>query len=247
MEPCSLRQMRKAHRQKAEPKMKSPAVTEPVVTQPGVQEQQESALYLLRSLVEHPAFGMTAECPELLRDCVRGCLEAGLPASQKALTELLLPHAVFLLDDPEFPLVSRHLKAELRRRQRQEAPVKTVGNTVDELDARLLLQVRTHTCSRRILMVGGYAAGYREHQERIGKLLATSEIEWVTRAEIRNTAACEPYVDRVDIVVLLTRFMSHTLSGIAKQCAQKRGKRLVTLPGGLGVNNVLRQFAQQLG
>lgn len=211
-----------------------------------VQEHQADTLHQLQALVEHPAFGTSFACPELLRACVRECLEAGLPPSQKRLTELLLPHAVFLLDDPELVAVSRHLKAELRRQMRQaQAPVPKPA-AEPPVDPVLLEQVRAYTRGRRILFVGGQGSNRCAQRQSLEEALAAA-IDWDNHEELRNEGLCAARVERAEIVVTLTKFMGHSLYGIVKRLAREKRRPLVCLPGGLGINNVLRQFAQQLG
>lgn len=103
----------------------------------------------------------------------------------------------------------------------------------------------------RIVMIGGDARP--DAQARLKEAFQPASFEWPTIANNKNMRLVQSWADRikrgsVDIVVLLTEFMSHKVSGaIVEAVKDSPGVELVYIDRGYGVTQVQRGIENFVG
>jgi hypothetical protein len=173
---------------------------------------------------------------------------AGVPPSDRAIRDLLLPVIDGLPDRDDLPhgfrLVLREIDRFLATRTPPSCAAATHEPTSEVKEVRRLLG------GRCVVLIGGICR--REAQEALERALGLEELTWIETKEHQSIGAFEASIARpnVALVLLAIRWSSHAF-GDVKQFCDRHGKPLVRLPGGYSPNQVaaqiLAQGSEQLG
>jgi hypothetical protein len=175
-------------------------------------------------------------------ETIDGMVKGGLPPSNRAVRELLLPLVNELpdIDDmpPGFHQVLREIDRFLAARSATaESPgVHEPGAEVKEV-ARLL-------CGRSVVMIGG--SRRRAAQESLERAFGLKGLIWIETKEHQAVGAFEPVIARPDValVLLAIRWSSHAFKDVKPIC-EIHHTPLVRLPGGYSPNQVAAQILSQ--
>lgn len=168
----------------------------------------------------------------------------GLPPSNVAIRELLLPHLASLPDYGELPVGFRRVLQEIDRfletRSVEEPLSEPELPSADAKEARRIL------AGQSALFVGGRCRPTAK--EALETALGLKELIWFETREHESLRVFEPYVARPDVGVVFVaiRWSSHSFGDLKTMC-QKYGKRFVLLPAGYNPNQVALMVVQQLG
>lgn len=178
-----------------------------------------------------------------LDEAVSGLIESGLPPSNLALREQLLP----VLDQlPEMLELSKNFQLVLREIDRFLAtrlptPVEQeVSEPIEEV-----LRVRTLLRGQTIVLIGG------ERRPAAAVALKTAfdlqELIWIEGHD-QTYMDFEPHIARpeVTVVLLAIRWSRHGFGEVKAFC-DRYGKPLVRLPGGYNPNQVAYTILNQIG
>jgi len=206
--------------------------------------RRESALAGLAEFLQPD--GADPESPEwadAFRAQVRACLEAGVRPSRVPLRDGVLPHVELLEDDEAFKVVVREVYKELDRQAvAEEKNTPPPPKELDPETAQRLTELLPVTRGKKCLFLGGVPR--EDIRAAIEERLELAELLWPETKAQTNISKHRPAVEKAHIVALLIKFMRKGF----KQAGhwQRDGQRLVRLPHGYGVPQVIHEFHQQL-
>ncbi|WP_428938388.1 hypothetical protein [Fontivita pretiosa] len=173
---------------------------------------------------------------------VQSLIEDGVPPSNTAIRELLLPviDEVPEMDLPDgFRLVMREIDRYLATRPGEQPAESAAEPTAEVREAARMLAGKT------VILIGGVP---RPHaREALIRSFGLKDLDWIQAREHESIDNFEPHVarDEVALVLLAVRWSSHSF-GEVKQFCEKYGKPLVRLPGGYNPNQVAAQIISQV-
>lgn len=177
-----------------------------------------------------------------LYDSILELLAGGLPPSNVALREALLPIAEDMPEtlgtDPRFQRVLHELDRYLASRELEPSP--PVGERLDEEVSRARALLR----GRVVVLIGGERR--RETAARLERIFELAELRWINTREHQSTSDFVPAIARPEtaLVMLAVRWASHSFEDAADACA-RYGKAFVRLPRGYGANQIAREVLRQ--
>ena len=184
-----------------------------------------------------------------INKAVAGLLEAGVPASDRKLRDLLLP-AADRLPEEVGPALSRALEevhGHLDRLASEEAEAQP-----GRKDDKLLAEARELTDGRHAVLIGGQPD--ETSRQRLERDLGLASLRWlrVTHGESFEAAAGPTLRDEsVSLAMVMTRWRSHRDGPAAREVCRERGIALVEIPRGYGsrqvAHEVVRQASDRLG
>ena len=80
----------------------------------------------------------------------------------------------------------------------------------------------------------------------VKKMLDCAEVDWVSSHKRRHIGDFETEICRTDIVIVIEKIANHSMTLGGGDLAKKHGKLYVLIPGGFGVNAIIRQMYLQL-
>ncbi len=175
---------------------------------------------------------------------VANLVAEGVPPSNRAVRELLLPLLEELPDrddlPSEFQAVLREIDRYLATRPQAtspQAPSPSQSSAEVKEAARLL-------AGRSVVLIGGDRR--REAEDALRKALGLKDLFWVETREHQSIESFQAVVARpeVALVLLAIRWSSHAF-GEVKQFCDLYDKPLVRLPGGYNPNQVAVQILAQ--
>lgn len=171
-------------------------------------------------------------------------IEFGVPPSDRAIRELLLPIVEELPEEvdqpPAFRLVVREIDRYLAG---TEAPCPS--HRIAEPSA-VVSEVGQFLAGRTIALIGGDRRP--EAQKALITSLGLDQLFWIETREHQPVSTFEPVISRPEVVMVLLaiRWSSHAFGDVKHVCA-RLGKPLVRLPGGYHPNQVASQILVQCG
>lgn len=210
---------------------------------------QETALAGLFALVREEGFGGREEDDDRLCEAAAGCLEAGIPPTDRALRDGLLDYHWMLEDDERLSRLHQAVLEEIERRRRKaEEEEEARGSRTDRLEGltpqlrEQLAALLPRTRGKVGVMLGGTC---REDNRRlIEKVFELSELRWPDSDPSDPFERSAREIARAEIV-FLTRFNRQRSKEAISVC-RDQGKELIRLPGGYGLNQVIAQAYQQM-
>jgi hypothetical protein len=175
-------------------------------------------------------------------DAVDRLIDAGMPASNRDLRELLLPIIEELPERDDLPrsirLVLRELDRFLATRTVPAAGSTEQGSTLEVREVARLL------AGKSLVLIGGERR--RGAQEALRRAFGLAAVYWIATKEHQSFETFEPLIARADValVLLAIRWSSHGF-GEVRQLCDRHAKPLVRLPGGFNPNQVATQILAQ--
>ena len=173
---------------------------------------------------------------------VDALVQAGMPASNRDLRELILPVFEEVPDLEDLPggfrLVLREIDRFLSARQIEPEEPSERELAPEVIEAASLLQ------GQSIVLIGG---NHRpKAKEALKKNLGLKELYWVQIDEYQSLDTFEPYIAQPDVAVVLLaiRWSRHSF-GEAQRYCERYAKPLVRLPAGYNSNQVAAQILAQ--
>ena len=181
-----------------------------------------------------------------IRQAVLDCLNAGIPPSNKALRERLLPYRGYL-DSLMHPQANT-LRANLAKYE--TSLITSHQNYADhDLEVEgldpMLEAVAKLLKGKKVLLVGGRTDKPKMQAMSERLHLGKDAIEWPGTTADTNPASFEAKVDQADVVCLLIRWSRHSYKEILDR-AKDRGKLTVVIKAGIGINRFVHDVYMQL-
>lgn len=177
-------------------------------------------------------------------------LEAGVPPSDLRLRAALAPHAGSLSGaggGGQFARLVEYLESDARERGAAggegEGPADPAEDLGEEEYQRMLAAVRGALSGKRVLFMGGTRDP--EKAAAIERELGLLELDWPSTSPTTKLGFFLERVPRADAVFRLSRFSRKAYKEASAE-AKRQGKICVTVAGGLGLHNIVRQVHEQL-
>ena len=173
--------------------------------------------------------------------------EAGVPASNVELRDLLLPLVDHLPDLDPPPRV----RAVLEEVDRHRAAIEEAeaGESEGEAERRVsptLAEARELLAGRTAVLIGGVPR--EASRARLERDLGLAELHWLSvQHHQSHEAVALPAIRRpeVSVVVVMTRWRSHAVGPAVRQWCKDLGKRCVELPAGYNAEQIAHQVVSQ--
>ena len=199
---------------------------------PAVKTNPDKAIHELESL----ALEDDVERQDLVEATLR-CLEAQVPANDPRLSRLLAPHIKLLTKEPKLKAVRKAIRNY--QKQIHEEAKETVSPIPD--DWPYWDQVR----GKNVAIVGG------DKPLKVTRLKEAFEFdfEWIAGWKMRQIEAMASRAERgtVDMVILLTAFLSHKAWDHLTPACKAGGTPLIIVERGYGVNQVRQAMERTFG
>jgi hypothetical protein len=175
-------------------------------------------------------------------EAVDDMVNQGVPPSNRALRELLLPVINELPDFEDLPAGFRLVLREIDRFLATRAP--SAESPASHESTVEVKEVARLVGGRSVVLIGG--SRRRVAQESLERAFALQDLIWIETKEHQAVAAFEPMIARVDVALALLaiRWSSHAFKDVKPIC-DRYGKTLVRLPGGYNPNQVAAQILAQ--
>lgn len=218
-------------------------VASPIASKKLAQQQQllGQIKFELEKLTTEPA--LAVDHWKTIAGCVTKLVNNGLPASDRALRNLLAPH-IDDLPDLDMPVerlmeVAREIESAAHDDPSHRTDRKHEIITPEVIKAAALMN------GSSMVFIGGDPRARPE--QLLKNSLKLKELYWIpTRHHRSSTTEFEHYVSRADVsvVLLAIRWASHSYGDVRAYCNQY-GKCLVRLPGGYNPAQVALQIISQ--
>ena len=188
-----------------------------------------------------------AEIQDQLGPLLDACSVAGVPPTNTQVLEALLQ----VDSDVLYGLAKRstYVRGALQQLQRRDRlsnvialPEEVSFTNVDM--GKYTAEVSKVAKGKRILVLGGTAKAKLE--TTLKKMLDCAEVDWVSSHKRRHIGDFETEICRTDIVIVIEKIANHSMTLGGGDLAKKHGKLYVLIPGGFGVNAIIRQMYLQL-
>lgn len=200
------------------------------------------ARYHARKIAAHDGSEIDDSDWQRLYETVIDLVEGGLPPSNVALRELLLP----IIDtapetlgrDARFERVLAEIDRYMASREVDRPPA------APEVIEESVLRVRALLRGRVVVLIGGERRG--ETADRLARIFELAELRWISTREHESVSRFQSDIMRPEtaLVLLAIRWSSHSYEEVADMCALY-DKAFVRLPGGYGANQIAHQVLQQ--
>ncbi|MCL5283361.1 MAG: hypothetical protein M1330_01405 [Armatimonadetes bacterium] len=210
-------------------------------------QTKEKALRDLEAMLTWPDFGTYKSDSNDLCEKVITCRNAGIPASNKKLGDLVADWRALLADSDD-----RHIKELLRELDRREekasahhaAPVEAEeSSTNGAIDPAILQSVLKVTQNKKCLIIGGQKR--EENRAELQRVLELADLDWPSTKGNESFREFEDGIQHADFVILLIRFIRTGWKRVSDIC-ERSGSKLIRVPGGYGVSQIVHQLYSQV-
>ncbi len=210
-------------------------------------QAKEKALRDLEALLTLPDFGTYKSDGNDLCEKVIACRNAGIPASNKKLGDLVADWHALLADSDD-----KHIKELIRELDRREekasahhaAPVEVEENSTNgAIDPAILQSVLKVTQNKKCLIIGGQRR--EENRTELQRILELEDLDWPSTKGNESFREFEDGIQHADFVILLIRFIRTGWKRVSDIC-ERSGSKLIRVPGGYGVSQIVHQLYSQV-
>ncbi len=181
---------------------------------------------------------------------LRRALDAGVPPSNKDIRDALLERWLPIIDGlPEFRVMVREVRAEMERREHDEASdpgdadVLDVSPGVTDNVERMAAELRPILAGKRLLLLGGVPRV--NTAPRLQDALGLGEVIWPEAKKSDTPDKFEAEIRRSDIIVIVKNYSRHAVSEAASDICRETGAQYVMLSAGYGVARIIMQLHEQ--
>jgi hypothetical protein len=175
-------------------------------------------------------------------EAVEGIVSHGVPPSNRAIRELLLPLINELPDLEDMPTGFRLVLREIDRfLATRSSPAESQGSHEPTADVKTAARLLG---GKSVVLIGGCRR--RAAQESLERAFGLKDLIWIETKEHQAVVAFEPLIARPDVALALLaiRWASHSFKDVKPIC-DRHAAPLVRLPGGYNPNQVAAQILSQ--
>jgi hypothetical protein len=171
-------------------------------------------------------------------------LKIGIPPSDTAIRELLLPVIDAMPEDLAWPNGTQRIVEEIDRYVASREALRLEQTPAPREPSPQVREVANLLRGKVIVLIGGQRR--QQSLEALQRAFELDEVRWIASAPHESLFTFEPSIARPEtaLVLLAIRWASHSFEGVKAIC-ERYGKPFVRLPGGYNPNQVAAQILAQ--